>query len=155
MIIEQHTDMAGKIRITWQSQATGNIYLYKFTSEPTEQKLQSLSDASDQETQLTNIRPLEFRLESHREILVMFVHRIKDFPNVTLAQYNNFLSNLPWYEAAVIRYFVFVMAERLAERKDVSISDKTETTVLRAVRDFIVDKPLRELARLILNETNL
>lgn len=150
MIIEQYTDMAGKIRIQWQSQATGNVYLYKFSTEPSQEELQVLSDASDTDAEIS--QPLDLSLLSDNAIIAQFIDKIKASPSITLAQYNTYLSALPWHQGAAIRNFVFLMAKQLSDRNEVSLSGWTEGVVLREVRDYIVDTATEILYRLIFNK---
>jgi hypothetical protein len=154
MIISQYTDMAGKIRILWQSPATGEVYHYKFNEEPTTQQLETLSDESDAYTDIQKTPTLTFDLLEYRDQIKTFIEQVKARPNLTLAQYNAYLGSLQWYDAAVIRFFVFVFAVRLAERKDIDLPNQTEANTLQAVRDFIVDTPARKLAKLIFNQTH-
>lgn len=151
MILRQYTDISGFIRIQWQSQATGNVYLYKFSTSPSEQHLQSLSDASDAESELQLTTPVNLSILAERGTILAFIEKVKDTPNVNLTQYNTYLGTLHWTQAATIRYFVYMLAQRLAERKDVSLGNTNESTVLTAVRDYIVATPIRKLARLIFN----
>jgi hypothetical protein len=155
MIVEQYTDMAGKWRVLWQSDTTGQTYNFKFAEEPTEQQLQALSDANDTAATVNAVQPLSFSILEHREVLIELVRRVKASPNTTLAQYNNYLGTLPWYEAAIIRTFVFLLASRLAEKQDVSLASLTENTVFVAVRNFLADTPTWKLARLILGENDI
>lgn len=155
MIIEQYTDMAGKIRVLWQSDTTGQTYVFKFTDEPTEQQLQALSEANDTARSVNAVQPLSFSIIEHREVLIELVRRVKASPNTTLSQYNNYLGKLAWYEAAIIRTFVFLLAQRLSEKKDVSLANLTENTVFVAVRNFLADTPTWKLARLILGENDI
>jgi hypothetical protein len=143
--------MAGKIRIQWQSQATLNVYMYKFESAPTTERLQELSDRSDEESARQQIIQVDLSIQAERATLVMFIEKVKATPSVTLAQYNTYLSTFHWTQQAVIRYFVFMLAQRLAARQDVNLANQNENTVLLAVRDFIVATPISNLARLIFN----
>lgn len=151
MIIEQYTDMAGFIRILWQSQATLNIYAYKFQQAPTQAQLEELSEASEAESELQKQGTVDLSILAERQTIIAFIEKVKATPNVTLSQYNTYLGALPWYEAAVIRFFVYMIAQRLAERKNLTLANMNENTVLSAVRDFIVEQPIRRLARLIFN----
>ena len=147
--------MAGKWRVLWQSDTTGQTYNFKFADEPTEQQLQALSDANDTAVTANAVQPLSFSILEHREVLIELVRRVKASPNTTLAQYNNYLGTLPWYEAAIIRTFVFLLAQRLAKKKDVTLANLTENTVFVAVRNFLADTPTWKLARLILGENDI
>ena len=147
--------MAGEWRVLWQSDTTGQTYNFKFADEPTEQQLQALSDANDTAATVNAVHPLSFSILEHREVLIELVRRVKASPNTTLAQYNNYLGTLPWYEAAIIRTFVFLLAQRLAEKKDVTLANMTENTVFIAVRNFLANTPKWKLARLILGENDI
>ena len=155
MIIEQYTDMAGKILVLWESSTTGHTYLFKFSEVPTEQQLEALSDANDTAVTVNAVQPLSFSILEHRDVLIELVRRVKASPNTTLSQYNNYLGTLPWYEAAIIRTFVFLLAQRLSENKDVSLANLTENTVFIAIRNFLANTPAWKLARLILSENDI
>lgn len=155
MIIEQYTDMAGKWRVLWKSDTTGQVYNFKFSDEPTEQQLQALSDANDTAAAVNAVYPLTFSLLDHKSVLIDMIRRVKESPNTTLTQYNNYLGTLTWYEAAIIRTFVFLLAQRLAKKKDVALANMTENTIFIAVRNFLADTPKWKLARLILGENDI
>lgn len=155
MIIEKYTDMAGKWRVLWKSDTTGQVYNFKFADEPTEQQLQALSDANDTAVAVSAVQPLMFSLLDHRSVLIDMIRRVKESPNTTMAQYNNYLGTLTWYEAAIIRTFVFLLAQRLAEKKDVVLANMTENTVFVAVRNFLADTPKWKLTRLILGKNDI
>lgn len=155
MIIEQYTDMAGKWRVLWKSDTTGQVYNFKFAAEPTEQQLQALSDANDTAVSVNTVQPLAFSLLDHKSVLIDMIRRVKESPNTTLTQYNNYLGTLTWYEAAIIRTFVFLLAQRLAKKRDVVLANMTENTVFIAVRNFLADTPKWKLARLILGENDI
>lgn len=147
--ISRHTDAAGNIRVEWVSDATGTTHWFKFKSDPTPAQLQALSDHQDQIQERAKVLPVALSLGEYRPTIAGFVQKVKDQPGITLAQYNAFLSSLPWYDAAIIRAFVFLLGSRLADRKDINIAGQTETAFLQAVRNFIAAEPGWKIARLV------
>lgn len=137
MIIEQYTDMAGKVRIQWQSTATGNVYSYKFDSDPSMEQLQALSDQSDENQIIQAVQPLNISTEGSEAAIMAFIDKVRATPTITLTQYNTHLNTLTWNDEASVRAFVYNMAKGLSERNEIEVSGWTEGTVLREVRDYI------------------
>ena len=137
MIIEQYTDMAGKVRIQWQSTATGNVYSYKFDSEPSLERLQALSDQSDENQIIQAVKPLNISTEGAGAAVRAFIDKVRATPTITLTQYNTQLNTLAWNDEASVRAFVYQMAKGLSDRNEIDVSGWTEGTVLREVRDYI------------------
>jgi len=149
MIVEQYTDMAGKIRIQWQSTATGNIYQFKFSHEPDLSRLQDLSDRSDENQIIQAVQPLSINTEGAEQAIRSFIDKIRQMPDITLTQYNTYLNTLAWNDAASVRSFVYQMAKGLSERQEIEVSGWTDGTVLREVRDYINNNSDEIINRLI------
>lgn len=94
-------------------------------------------------------------ITAHVELIKEVVTKIKANPTLTLAQYNNYLSGKPWYEQAIIRFFIYKLAVGLAQSYGVTLTDYTETQILSKVRDWIVATPTNKLAKIILNRTEI
>jgi hypothetical protein len=137
MIIEQYTDMAGKVRIQWQSTATGHLYTFKFNHTPELSELQALSDQSDESQMIQAVQPLSINTSGDEQAIRSFIDKIRQMPTITLTQYNNYLNTLLWNDAASVRAFVYNMAKGLSDRGEIMVLGWTEGTVLREVRDYI------------------
>jgi len=137
MIVSQETDLAGKIRIQWHSVATGNTYSYKFESEPSLERLQSLSDQSDEAQIIQAVQPLGINTEGAEAAILSFIDKVHQTPTITLTQYTTYLNTLLWNDEASVRSFVYNMAKGLSDRGEIDVSGWTEGTVLREVRDYI------------------
>ena len=110
---------------------------------------QDIVNRQEAERQYNSIETLPFDILEQKILLKEFVQKIKDNPNVTLAQYNTWLGTKQWYESVIIKYFVFVLATKLAERKGITLIDLTEAQVLQKVRDWIVNTNLRTIGKTI------
>ena len=110
---------------------------------------QDIVNRQEAERQYNSIETLPFDILDHKVLLKEFVQKIKENPTVTLAQYNTWLGTKQWYESAIIKYFVYTLATKLAERKGITLTDYTETQVLQKVRDWIVNTNLRTIGKTI------
>ena len=108
---------------------------------------QDIVNRQEAERQYNAIETLPFNILDQKELLKEFVKKIKDNPTVTLTQYNNWLGTKQWYESAIIKYFVYTLATKLAERKGITLTDLTEAQVLQKLRDWIVDTNLRTIGK--------
>jgi hypothetical protein len=95
------------------------------------------------------IETFQIDILEYKELLKDFIVKIKATPSITLAQYNTWLGTKQWYEAAIIRYFVYNLARRLSERKGITLTNLTETTVLTALRNWIVATNLKTIGKVI------
>ena len=95
------------------------------------------------------IETFSINLLDYTDLLKDFIAKIKATPSITLAQYNTYLGTKQWYEAAIIRYFVFILATKLSGRKKVTLTDKTETTVLTALRNWILATDLTTIGKTV------
>jgi hypothetical protein len=88
----------------------------------------------------------------HEELLREVITKLKINPTLTLSQYNTYLATKQWYEAAIIRYFIYKTAIGLAQHYGVILANYTETTVLTKVRDWIVETPANKLEKILFNK---
>lgn len=90
-------------------------------------------------------------LYDYKEILREAITFIKQ-TNPTLNQWNTYLAGLPWYDAVMVRWFLAVLARKLADRAELSLSDYTETEVLSRLKTYIINNPVRKLAKIFFGE---
>jgi hypothetical protein len=88
----------------------------------------------------------------HEDLIRDAITKLKANPSLTLTQYNNYLATKQWYEAAIIRYFVYKTAMGLAQHYNVSLTSYTETAVMQKVRDWIVATPANKLEKILLGK---
>jgi len=153
MILEQTIDIAGKIRIVWQ-QPSGVVYHFKFNSEPTTQELEDLAKTKEVNEGHANVEFI-LNVEINKVLAKQLIELIKDRPTLTTTQFNAYLATLSWYDEAQTRFIVYLIGAKLAEKKDIVLSSMTEAQFLQKVRDYIVNTPIRKLAKLLLNQFNI
>jgi hypothetical protein len=110
--------------------------------------------ASITEHQYDSTNKVEFDLLKHKKLLKDLIGWIKARPSLTLAQWNTMLGTRLWWEAAVARYFVYSFAIARAESKGLELEDYTETTVLKRLRNWIVDTTLPVIYKTITGNAN-
>lgn len=151
MIVEQYTDMAGKIRIVWQTTDGVRLFL-KFNAQPTEAELLAIEEQYTEEHSDDDLVPAVFNLLDNRQPVIELIRYIKTNPEVTPNQINDWYATKQWYEQEILRALVYYIGTILAERKEIDLTDLTEAQVFRKVRNWIVAKPLRRISRLIFGE---
>jgi hypothetical protein len=126
----------------------------QFNHDPSVEELQQAVINYGEATQYDKFRVIEFNLMDHKVLLKWFIQYIKDHPTITLSQYNTLLATKAWWEAATIRYFVYMIAIGLAQHYGVNLTSYTETFILGKVRDWIVATPIRKIARIVFGNHN-
>ena len=149
-ITEQYIDMAGKIRMVVLL-TTGESILLKFSEEPTTTALEIIEANYIEAHEYDNLTNLTYELLENIELLQEVVTEIKKYPSLTLTQYNNYLANKTWYEQAIIRYFIFVVAMGLAQHYDKSLANLDETIILINVRNWIAETPAKKITKILFN----
>jgi hypothetical protein len=96
-----------------------------------------------------DIETFSFDMFERVNLLKDFITKIKATPAITLSQYNTWLGTKQWYEAAIIRYFVYVLATKLAEKKKITLAGLTETQVLTPLRNWIVATDLKTIGKTV------
>jgi len=134
----------------------GSIYNlnFQFDHDPTTEEIQATVTNFGIATQYDKFVPIVFALAPHKDLLKWFILYIKDHPTITLNQYNTLLATKLWWESAVIRFFVYMLAVGLAEKYGVVLTAYTEVYILGQVRDWIVATPIKKIAKIVFNNHN-
>ena len=135
--------------------ANGMTIPLKFQVQPTQAQLDAIEASYTVQHQYDSVNQEIVSIYDHIDLLKDFIAKIKATPTVTLTQYNTWLATKQWWEAATIRFFVFKLATLLANSKGLTLSNYTETEVLGKLRDWIVAKPSKEIAKVVLGQLNL
>jgi len=150
MAIEQkYQDIAGKWRVLYQINLDESIML-KFSQNPSDAEVQSKVDihiASDEYIYRDTYK-LPIIIEDFKESIENAVRFIK-ITNPTLAQWNTYISTLQWYDASMVRWFIFALAIRLAEQNSINLSVYTEVEILSKLKQWIIVTPAAKLRKII------
>lgn len=139
MIVEKYTDMAGKIRVLYYSEKTGNCYMFKFAEEPSEELLKSLCEERDNEEPLLSITfPYPINPE-YNQLIIQTIELIKNKDNLLFSDYNDYLLTLNWKEEAVIKNIMIELGtQQLA-------SSQSEEELFNLAVDFVKKHSITQL----------
>lgn len=152
--------MATKVRSEfdfgeWKVWITDNMIdcvIFTLPYDPTQEQVDELWSKHSEINEYKEIHSAKFNLiEDGENIIKEFIKLIKENPNVTLNQYNIWLSKQSWFNESIIRYFVFALALELSKRFGVTLQDISEGQVLLHVRDWIVETPIKKIRKVIFN----
>jgi hypothetical protein len=130
-----------------------NITLW-FNHDPTIPELQTAVTNYGVATQYDKFQSLNFGIEEDKPLLKSFVLYVKARPTMTLTQFNTLMGTMAWYEAAIIRFFTYMIARGLAQKYGVDLGDYKESTVWIKVRDWIVATALKKIAKIFFGNQN-
>lgn len=150
MAIEQkYQDMAGKWRVLWSINASNSIML-KFDHNPSDQEVNDTANAyiNNEEYVYRSVNKIPIVIEDFKDVIENAVIFIKT-TNPNLTQWNTYLGNLSWYNASVVRWFMFRLATSMAERKDIDLADYTEIQVLGKLKAWIIATPAAKLRKIV------
>ena len=149
-VLKTYQDIAGKyyykVLLT-----DGNIMDWKFTVTPTTQELLDLETKYIDLLLYDSVEQELIDVLEQEDIIREFVKLIKENPTGTFVQYESWLGNQVWYEKDVVRFFMYSLANKVAQRKGVSVSGYTEEQVFLYLRDRLVEKTAREIEKMIFN----
>lgn len=98
-----------------------------------------------------NVYQANINIYDYKETISNAVTFIKT-ENPTLNQWNNYLASLPWYDGIMVRWFLAILAQKLAERAEVTLDVFTETEVLAKLKTFIINSPPRRLRKILFGD---
>ena len=149
-IKETYQDMAGKWRYIVEL-TTDETIMLKFSEIPTTTALETIEADYILAHEYDSFTNLTYELLDNIELLREVVTEIKTHPTLNLTQYNNYLAGKEWYEQAIIRYFIFVVALGLAQHYNIILVNLTEAKILTSVRDWLVETPAKKIAKILFN----
>lgn len=138
MTIEKFTDLAGKVRVVWQT-ASGSVFMFKFDHDPSDETLTVLGEETEIEMENASIPEIEAHVGRHSDEILAFVKALRSGP-VSAAQYSAMLGRYDWQVAAAIRNFI---AEALVAA-NVALP-ATELGAVNALRSWLITKQERHL----------
>ena len=79
------------------------------------------------------------------EAAVVFIKTTAPF---TLTKWNNYLATLPYANKYAVQWFIFKMAEKLAEMGVFDISGFTELQILARMKTWLINTPARRIKKI-------
>ncbi len=142
----RNIDIAGKIRLSWLSSKTGNIYTFKFDVEPSAEILTDLCEKADLEFNLSLLPRFDFIDPKDLTVISSTISAVTSLEDITLEGYNTYLDNLSWADKATIQYYMNKVTAKLIELGEVLIEENTEESIYLAVANYLKSKTSEELS---------
>ena len=143
-----YLDVAGYYHITWQRQ-DGGYMRFKLKTIPEDSWFEAKEAQWYIDHEYDSVQQLKIDITKYENVIEDMVVMVKNNPNLNMTQWNNYLATKLWYEAYILRFFVFAFGQGLAEHYGVDLEDYTEAKFLQKVRDFIVQTPAQKLRKII------
>ena len=83
-----------------------------------------------------------------KEAIEAAVVFIKTTASLTLTKWNNYLATLSYSNKYAVQWFIFKMAEKLAEMAEFDISGLTELQILGRMKTWLVNTPARRIRKI-------
>lgn len=83
-----------------------------------------------------------------KEAIEAAVVFIKTTASLTLTKWNNYLATLSYSNKYAVQWFIFKMAEKLAEMTEFDISGMTELQILGRMKTWLVNTPARRIRKI-------
>jgi len=136
---------------TWINHEGLNTFIVDTVTKITEAEAVVLKNKYLDDNLYNSVLKAEVSIYDNKQVIVDAVTFIKT-TNPNLTQWNNYLSSLSWYDSLAVRWFLAVLAQRLAERNEVGLSAYTETEVLNKLKVWIIATPPRKLAKVLFGD---
>lgn len=146
----QQQEQNGSRWFTW-IEVAGGSHMIITSYQVTESEALEIQAQYYDEHLYDGYNTVSISVEENKQVLKDAVIFIKT-TNPNLTQWNNYLNGLAWYDAAMVRWALFVLAKNLADRNDIVLSDVTETEVLAKLRTWIINSPARLIAKVFYGE---
>jgi len=149
-----YVDAQGRYRVIWQWD-DGGVEMRKFETVLSDSEVEWQMWVERKRREYPEYPKLPFDADNNRAVIIAAVTHIRTHPALTLAQWNQYLNALNWYDAYCVRAFIFRLAQGLAQYYGVNLGTMTETSVLLAVRNWICNTALNIVQAVIFDRIGL
>lgn len=141
-------EQSGSLWHTWISTEGLNTVMLITNNQITEEEALAIQTKWLSDHLYDSIPQEVVSIYDYREVIRNAVEFIKiEEPNLT--EWNTYLGTLAWDDALMVRWFLAMLAKKLANRGEITLSSYTENQVLAELRVFIVNTPIRRLEKII------
>ena len=152
MALIKYKDNMGGQWMTWIETSPTSCEIVFFDHDPTE------SEAQEFQTQwidrhLYNDTPnLLLSIYDAKEVIENAVVYIKTTPNLTLTKWNTYLNGFSLEDRYAVRWFIVVMARKLNEIGEITLTDNTELQILSQMKTWFIATPSRKIRKIFYGE---
>jgi len=138
--------------MTWIETSPTSCEILFYDHEPTEAEAQDFVDQYYEQHQYDNVPHLPVAIYDMMESIEAAVKYIKTTASLTLTKWNTYLNSLPLEDRYAVRWFIVVMARKLNEIGQITITDSTEIQILAQMKTWFVNTPARKIRKIFYGE---
>lgn len=138
--------------MTWIETSPTSCEILFHDHEPTEAEAQDFVNVWNEQHQYDNVPHLPIAIYGMMEVIEAAVKYIKTTASLTLTKWNTYLNTLSLEDRYAVRWFIVVMARKLSEIGEITLSDNTETQILAQMKTWFINTPARKIRKIFYGE---
>ena len=140
--------------MTWVEITPTHAEILFLNHEPTEAEAEAFVADWLTQHQYDETPPQVLSIYDEKEAIEAAVVFIKTTASLTLTKWNNYLATLSFAKKYAVQWFIFKMAEKLAEMGDFDISGFTELQILARMKTWLINTPARRIRKIFYGNTD-
>ena len=148
MALIKRIDITNGQWMTWVEITPTHAEVLWFDHEPTEAEAETFVANWLTQHQYDDTPHQQMVIYDAKEAIEAAVVFIKITASLTLTKWNNYLATLSFANKYAVQWFIFKMAEKLAEMTEFDISGMTELQILGRMKTWLVNTPARRIRKI-------
>ena len=154
MTLIKRVDITNGQWMTWVEITPTHSEILWFDHEPTEAEAEAFVADWLTQHQYDETPHQVLSIYDEKEAIEAAVVFIKTTASLTLTKWNNYLATLSFVKKYAVQWFIFKMAEKLAEMGDFDISGFTELQILARMKTWLINTPARRIRKIFYGNTD-
>ena len=152
MTLIKRVDITNGQWMTWVEITPTHAEILWFDHEPTEAEAEAFVANWLVQHEYDETPHQQMVIYDAKEAIEAAVVFIKTTASLTLTKWNNYLATLSFADKYAVQWFIFKMAEKLAEMGDFDISGLTELQILGRMKNWLINTPARRIKKIFYGE---
>lgn len=152
MALIKRIDITNGQWMTWVEITPTHAEVLWFDHEPTEAEAETFVANWLAQHQYDDTPHQQMVIYDAKEAIEAAVVFIKTTASLTLTKWNNYLATLSYSNKYAVKWFIFKMAEKLAEMAEFDISGMTELQILGRMKTWLINTPARRIKKIFYGE---
>ena len=152
MALIKRVDITNGQWMTWVEITPTHAEVLWFDHEPTEAEAETFAANWLTRHQYDDTPHQQMVIYDAKEAIEAAVVFIKTTASLTLTKWNNYLATLSFADKHTVQWFIFKMAEKLAEMAEFDISGMTELQILGRMKTWLINTPARRIKKIFYGE---
>ena len=148
MALIKRVDITNGQWMTWVEITPTHSEVLWLNHEPTEAEAEAFVADWLTQHQYDETPHKVLSIYDEKEAIEAAVVFIKTTASLTLTKWNNYLATLSYSNKYAVQWFIFKMAEKLAEMAEFDISGLTELQILGRMKTWLINTPARRIRKI-------